>query len=112
MTRGSNILGVGSDTLVEIREQLKSGKPEKPKINRDSRYSVKTDANGKAIVANLPAWAPSAPDETRFRVCHDGYMPIANSPNPQRDLTNEPELLVKLTPGQTTQITVKMQKSP
>ena len=110
---GSSILGVGRNTIEEIRAELKSGKPEKPQFIRDSRYSAKTDANGKAIVANLPAWAAAdaPPHETQFRVYHDGYLAIANSPNAQRNLIlREPELVVKLAPEQTSRVTIQIRK--
>jgi hypothetical protein len=54
---------------------------------------------------------PAQPSERWFSVSSDGYIPLANTANPRKLLTSgEPELLVKLSPRQTTAITVQMHK--
>jgi hypothetical protein len=114
---GSNIVGEGRDSITDIRTELKSGKYEKPSLDRRYvRFSATTGPDGKAVITNLPAGEltdGAPPREKWFSVSCDGYIPIANTANPQKGLTSdEPELLVKLSPGQTTAITVQMHKLP
>ena len=53
---GSNVVGDGIDSLTYIRERLKSGQKVKPDFTTNrNRYTVTTDAQGKATISNLPA---------------------------------------------------------
>jgi hypothetical protein len=120
-----NTAAEGRDSITEIRTVLKSGKfapvvttmvpPGKSSLDRkNGRFSATTDRDGMAVITNFPAGAliDGAPQcEEWLTVSRDGYVPIANTPNPRMALSpDEPELLVKLSPGQITAITVQMHK--
>jgi hypothetical protein len=97
---GSSILGQGGDSITGIRAELKSDKREKPSLGRKiGPYAATTNSEGKAIITSLPAGEltdPAQPSERWFSVSSDGYIPLANTPNPRKLLTSgEPELLVK-----------------
>ena len=114
---GSNIVGQGEDTLTGIREELNSTKPDRTRFDRKYiSYSATTNSKGKATIANLPV-GPLAegtpPRDEWFVVDREGYVSIANSPNPQiKFISTEPELVVKLSPGKTESVTIQMDKLP
>jgi len=90
---GSNILGTGfsvSDWLIQSRLQGERT------INRENRFSAKTDEDGVAIIRSMP------PDRTEGLVAFlEGYeMPING---------RDRKIRIDLKPGEVTEVTIKMQ---
>lgn len=112
---GSNIVGDGTDSLKQIRDELTIGKKEQSDFTTyRNPYSVKTDANGKATVSNIPAGlAGEAARDEWFMVGREGYVAIANDPAGRvAFMSTDPELVAKLTPGETQHLTIQMKKRP
>jgi len=112
---GSTIVGQGWDSLTLVRDELNSGVHKDVRSFRPQKgYSVVTDSQGKAVIQNLPAGKAGAPArEESFAIHKDNFVAISNV-NPQRNmfLSDEPVLVAKIAPGQTTQLTIQMRKRP
>ena len=106
---GSQHIGQETDSLADVLRQMAkkpaSSPVEGPRAN--SLYQ-KTDANGLALIANLPACNfDDPPYEHEFMVGHDEYVALEDGTSTNALI--RPMLTAKITPGQIGRVTVRMQ---
>jgi hypothetical protein len=108
---GSSIVGEGVDIFESIREMLKSGDHGRKPYQRSERFTSITNERGVAVVGNLPVGGKKerGAREASFIAQCDSYQIDEKSPGIQRG-GFRPNYSAKLSPEETTKITVRMRK--